>query len=103
MLDLAIIQNQSKVIFGIITKNLFVQESPQVGKYGVIALQFLLHSKTESQWNDPSDKETEHAFQLLLSSLVDKRDKVSKQAQKSLCVIFQNKMIERLIRPLSTF
>jgi hypothetical protein len=48
MLDLAIIQNQAKVIYSIITKNLLVQESPQVGKYGVIALQFLLHSKTEA-------------------------------------------------------
>lgn len=38
MLDLAIIQNQQKIIYGIITKNLLVQESPQVGKYGVIAL-----------------------------------------------------------------
>ena len=74
-----------------------------MGKYGVIALQFLLHSKTESQWNDASDKETEHAFYLMLNALIDKRDKVSKQAQKSLCVIFQNKKIERLLRPLSTF
>jgi hypothetical protein len=35
--------------------------------------------------------------------LVDKRDKVSKQAQKSLCVIFQNKKIERLVRPMASF
>ena len=55
-----------------------VQESPQVGKYTIIALQFLLHSKTETQWNDPSDKETEHAFHLLLSGLLDKREKLSK-------------------------
>ena len=39
----------------------------------------------------------------MLNALIDKRDKVSKQAQKSLCVIFQNKKIERLLRPLSTF
>ena len=62
MLDLAIIQNQQKVIYGITTKSMLVQESPQVGKYGVIALQFLLHSKTEAQWNNSADKETDHAF-----------------------------------------
>ena len=62
MIDLAIIQNQQKVIYGIITKSMLVQESPQVGKYGVIALQFLLHSKTEAQWNNSADKETDHAF-----------------------------------------
>ena len=66
-------------------------------------LQFLLHSKTESQWNDPADTETEKSFALLMHSLTDKREKVQKQAQKSLCILFQNKKIEKLIRPLSAF
>lgn len=69
----------------------------------MIVLQFLLHSKTETQWNDPADTETEKAFGLLIHSLVDKREKVQKQAQKSLCILFQNKKIEKLIRPLASF
>jgi hypothetical protein len=55
-------------------------QSPHIGKYGVISLQFLLHSKTEAQWNNPSDVETDQAFNMLLSSLVDRREKVAKQA-----------------------
>jgi hypothetical protein len=64
MLDLSIIQNQHAVIFEIVSKHMLTQavESPQVGKYGVIALQFLLHSKTEAQWNNAGDIETERSF-----------------------------------------
>ena len=59
MLDLAIIQNQHAVIFEIIQMHLLAPsiESPQVGKYGVIALQFLLHSKTETHWNSDIENE----------------------------------------------
>jgi hypothetical protein len=78
-------------------------ESAHIGKYGVITLQFLLHSKTEAQWNNPADVETDKAFNLLLSALIDRREKVAKQAQKSLCILFQNKKIERLVRPLASF
>ena len=77
MLDIAIIQNQHKEIFHIISNHLLAPgvESPQVGKYGVIVLQFLLHSKTEAEWNSGSE---DQAFMMLLQSLVDKREKVQK-------------------------
>lgn len=78
-------------------------ESPQVGKYGVIALQFLLHGKTEAQWNNTQDQETSGAWIIMLSCLVDKKEKVQKQAQKSLCILMQNRQIEKLIRPLAAF
>ena len=50
MLDISVIQHQHSVISEIIVNHLLAPhiESPQVGKYGVIALQFLLHSKTEA-------------------------------------------------------
>ena len=38
----------------------------------------------------------------MLSCLVDKKEKVQKQAQKSLCILMQNRQIEILIRPLAT-
>ena len=79
MLDIAVIQNQHAVIFDIVTRYMLAPaiESPQVGKYGLVALQFLLHSKTEAEWNNPADSETERAFSLLLQSLIDsKREKV---------------------------
>jgi hypothetical protein len=40
---------------------------------------------------------------MLMQSLIDKREKVQKQAQKSLCILFQNKKIDRLHRPLAAF
>jgi len=56
MLDLSVIANQHLVIMDIAENNLIHQESPQVKKYAIITLQFLLHSKTENQWN--SEEET---------------------------------------------
>ncbi len=78
------------MIFDIISKHFLNSnvDSLHIGKYGVIALQFLLHSKTEAQWNNPADVETDRAFTLLLNSLLDRREKVAKQAQKSLCILF---------------
>lgn len=99
MLDLSVIQNQHATIFEIIEKHMLSVESPQVGKYGIITLQFLLHSKTEAQWN--AEIETERAFSMVMQGLIDKREKVQKQSQKSLCILLQNKQIEKLIRPLA--
>ena len=105
MLDISVIQNQHATIYAIVAKQMLADnvESPQVAKYGLIALQFLLHSKTEPEWNNAQDMETQEAFVLMLQSLVDRREKVQKQAQKSLCIIFQNKKIERLYRTLGSF
>lgn len=90
-----------------ISKHLLVsqEQSDKLGKYGVLALQFLLHSKTEQEWNTPGSHkgETEKAFIMLMQNLLDKREKVAKQSQKSLLILFQNKHIEKLIRPLQTF
>ena len=82
MLDIAVIQNQHALIFEIIAKHMLNPSvlSHHIGKYGVISLQFLLHSKTEAQWNNPADVETDQAFTMLLNSLIDRRDKVAKQA-----------------------
>lgn len=76
MLELPVIANQHQAIFQIIQTHLLAPavESPQVGKYGLIALQFLLHSKTEAQWN--GDRETEQAFGMLMHGLIDRREKV---------------------------
>ena len=47
MLDLAVIQNQHAIIANLIKSHLLSQHaSEHTCKYGVIALQFLLHSKT---------------------------------------------------------
>lgn len=70
-------------------------------KYSIMTLQFLLHSKTEPEWNG-SDQETDQAFQLLLDCVVDKREKIQKQAIKSICILLQNKKIEKLNKPLLT-
>ncbi len=53
MLDIAVIQNQHKLIFEIISTKMLTAnvESQYVAKYSLIALQFLLHSKTEQEWN----------------------------------------------------
>ena len=41
---------------------------------------------------------------MMVEALIDKRGpKVQKQAQKSLCILFQNKSIERLVKPLNHF
>jgi hypothetical protein len=70
------------VIFEIISKHMLTPavQSLHIGKYGVISLQFLLHSKSEAQWNNPTDMETDQAFTMLLNSLIDRREKVAKQA-----------------------
>lgn len=72
MLNISVIQNQHKTIFEIINTKLINAESPQVVKYGVIAVQFLLHSRTEQEWNG-TDAETDKAFNMLLNAIVDKR------------------------------
>jgi hypothetical protein len=41
---------------------------------------------------------------MLLNALIDKKgEKVQKQAQKSLCILFQNKKIETLVKPIVSF
>lgn len=45
-------------------------------RYGVIALQFLLHAKIEAQWQPGKCSQTKAAVQLMLSFLLDsKREK----------------------------
>ena len=98
MVDLAVIQNQHAQIFNLIKTVLFgADSSDYTSKYGLIALQFLLHSKTSAQWQiGSSDAETELATQLLLSFLVDaKKKKSQKQAIKSICLMLRNKNIDK--------
>ena len=60
MVDLAVVQNQHAQIFSMIKRVLLASDaSDYTCKYGVIALQFLLHSKTLGQWSiQGSDGET---------------------------------------------
>ena len=59
-------------------------------KYGIICLQFILHAKSESQWN--SDANTGIILKAMLDQCVNiQKDVVQKQAMKSICVILQNK------------
>lgn len=49
MLDIAVIQNQHAQIFNVIKTSLLTADaSDYTSKYGLMALQFLLHSKTAS-------------------------------------------------------
>ena len=98
MLDISVIQNQHAQIFDLIkTVLLHTEASDYTSKYGLIALQFLLHSKTAAQWQiNASDQETELATQLMLSFLIDAKKKRSqKQAIKSLCLMLRNRNIEK--------
>ena len=100
MLDIAVIQRQHAQIFEI-TQKVLLNDSGATdstsAKYGVIALQFLLHSKTQAQWQlRNADAETEQATTLLLSLLLDpKRKKAQKQAIKSVCLMLRNRGIEK--------
>ena len=50
-LDISVIQNEHAQIFDLIkAKFLSAEVSDYTTKYGLIALQFLLHSKTTAQW-----------------------------------------------------
>jgi len=97
-LEMAVIQNQHAEIFNLVKSVLLGPEaSDYTSKYGLIALQFLLHSKTQAQWQaGGGDAETEHATHLLLSFLVDpKKKKSQKQAVKSICLMLKNRNIDK--------
>ena len=71
-LDIAVIQNQHDHIASIIKTHLLgPNASDYTCKYGVMALQFLLHSKTLAQWQLGGNKETELLTRLMLSFVVD--------------------------------
>ena len=66
-------------------------------KYGVIALQFLMHAKIEAQWQPGKCAQTKEALQLLLSFLLDsKRERAQKQAIKSVCLMLQNRKVMQM-------
>lgn len=71
--------------------------SDYTSKYGLIALQFLLHSKTLAQWQSGADAETQEATDLLLSHLLDatKKKKAQKQAIKSICTMLRNRDVSK--------
>lgn len=78
MVELAVIQNQHAQIFQVIKNKLLCAEvSETTCKYGLLALQFLLHSKTYGQWQtsmlgtQAACPETAEAVSLMLASLVD--------------------------------
>lgn len=94
MVDRAVIQKEHAKIFNLIKQKLLSADaSDYTSKYGVMALQFLLHSKTLAQWQ--SDSETTEATNMLLSFLLDatKKKKSQKQAIKSICTMLQNRDI----------
>ena len=55
MLDFGVINNQQDKILQV-AEHLVTKCSPMAMKYGIICLQFILHAKSEPQWN--SDKNT---------------------------------------------
>jgi hypothetical protein len=72
-------------------------ESEYVQKYCIVAMQFWLHAMTKEQWE--SGKASE-GWVFLLSGIVNKKQKVQRQATKSLCIILQGKGFEELSHPL---
>ena len=96
-LDIAVIQNQHAQIYGLIKTVLLTGEaSDYTSKYGLMSLQFLLHSKTQSQWQIGADQETEEAMSLMLSFLIDpKKKKSQKQAIKCMCTMLRNRNIDK--------
>jgi len=54
MLDLGVIQNQQQKIVGFM-EVVMQKGSPMQIKYAIMVLQFVLHSKTEAQWNTEGD------------------------------------------------
>lgn len=69
--------------------------SPVAQKYAIITLQFVLQSKSETQWSQESNVLS------ILSAVLEKcsechGDAVQRQAVKSLCMIFRNQRIGRL-------
>ena len=73
--------------------------SDYTSKYGLMALQFWLHSRTATQWQVSASAESEQTLQatnLLLSFLVDaKKKKSQKQAIKSVCLMLRNKNVDK--------
>jgi hypothetical protein len=56
-------------------------------KYALVCLQFVLHSKSENQWNN--DPTTERILSALLQECTNtQKEVVQKQAIKSLCIIW---------------
>lgn len=65
-------------------------------KYGLMVLQFLLHSKSIDSWQLGADPETEGLTRLLLAHLTDiKRPKAQKQAIKIVCLLLRNRAVEK--------
>lgn len=72
MVSIAVIQNQNQSIFDIVQKLMATTASDATSKYGVVALQFLLHSKTEAQWQiNSKDPQTPQLLKLLMAMAID--------------------------------
>lgn len=81
------------------TSLLSTNANDTVGKYAIVALQFLLHSKTESEWQvkPTTCKQTESALKLLMQVLADtNRSSTQTQAIKSVCLLLQNQKIDKM-------
>jgi len=89
MVPLAVIQNQQEQVFATVLKMVSSQSSDATTKYGIVSLQFLLHSKTEQDWSLTSTcAQTKSALKLLMAALIDAhKDLASKQAVKSVCLL----------------
>lgn len=90
MLDFGVINDQSANILQCAD---FIVNSGRCSaaamKYGLICFQFVLHSKSESQWN--TDPDTEKILGMILNQCVNiQKELVQKQAIKSMCIILQN-------------
>jgi hypothetical protein len=54
MLDFGVINNQQGRILKI-AEHLVTKCSPMAMKYGIVCLQFILHAKSEQQWNSDAN------------------------------------------------
>ena len=94
-LDLGVINNQTNQITMTANTVLTTSSSPVCIKYAVICLQFVLHSKSLSQWDDASDNSS-NILSIILGQITSAHTVVHQQAVKSLCIILQNAQIRKL-------
>jgi len=101
MLDFGVIANQEAKILE--SANFILTSgkcSATAIKYAIICLQFVLHSKSENQWN--TDPNTDKILAAILNQICANqqggKDIVQQQAIKSMCIILQNQKIRKLVK-----
>lgn len=94
-LDFGVISNQEQKIVKTCSDILTSAKYPGMAqKYALICIQFVLHSKSEAQWNN---QDTVVLLNALLNECTNtQKQVVQKQAIKSICIILQNNQIRKL-------